>query len=135
MLKILLRQNAMNGDGMAASGPHRDPATWTVRRMPRRMPRRRANLLVYICPAHIARTGILPPPGFAPVYTLPRCAPPLDHMMMDLVREGILPAAELRRAVPPRHADRGAAGLPDRLSSAGGLRQRHARTGAVPVQG
>lgn len=52
-LKLLIRQNLMKGDGVAVLDPHHDLAAWTAQRIPRR----RANQLVYISPAQISRTG------------------------------------------------------------------------------
>ena len=51
--KMLLRQNLMRGDGVAVLDPHHDLAAWTAQRIPRR----RANQLVYISPAQLERTG------------------------------------------------------------------------------
>lgn len=52
-LKLLIRQNLINGDGLAVLDPHHDLAAWTAQRIPRR----RANHLVYISPAQLSRTG------------------------------------------------------------------------------
>ena len=53
VLKLLIRQNLMRGEGVAVLDPHHDLAAWTARRIPRW----RANHLVYISPAQLARTG------------------------------------------------------------------------------
>ena len=52
-LKLLIRQNLVRGDGVAVLDPHHDLAAWTALRIPRR----RANHLVYISPAQLSRTG------------------------------------------------------------------------------
>lgn len=53
VLKQLILQNLLRGDGVAIMDPHHDLAEWAARRIPRW----RANHLVYISPAQLARTG------------------------------------------------------------------------------
>ena len=52
-LKLLIRQNLLRGEGLAVLDPHHDLAAWAAQRIPRW----RANQLVYISPAQLARTG------------------------------------------------------------------------------
>ena len=53
VLKMMIRQNLIHGDGLAVLDPHHDLAAWTAQRIPRW----RANHLVYISPAQLKRTG------------------------------------------------------------------------------
>lgn len=53
VLKHLIRQNLVRGDCVIVIDPHHDLAEWTARRVPRK----RANHLVYISPAQTLRTG------------------------------------------------------------------------------
>lgn len=53
VLKLLIRQNLIRGEGLAVLDPHHDLAAWTARRIPRN----RANQLVYISPDQLSRTS------------------------------------------------------------------------------
>ena len=53
ILKMLIRQNLIRGDGVAILDPHHDLAAWTAQRIPEW----RANHLVYISPDQLKRTG------------------------------------------------------------------------------
>lgn len=53
ILKQLILQNLRRGDGVAILDPHHDLAEWAARRIPKW----RANQLVYVSPAQLSRTG------------------------------------------------------------------------------
>lgn len=52
ILKLLIRQNLIRGEGVAILDPHHDLAAWCAQRIPRW----RANHLIYISPAQLLRT-------------------------------------------------------------------------------
>lgn len=53
IFKLLILQNLLRGEGLAIFDPHHDLAAWAAQRIPKW----RANQLVYISPAQLARTG------------------------------------------------------------------------------
>lgn len=52
ILKMMIRQNLIRGEGVAVLDPHHDLAAWTAQRIPRW----RSNHLVYVSPAQLVRT-------------------------------------------------------------------------------